>query len=472
MARIVLTTASYTARSLIASAQRTINLYAEINPADAAAPMTFYSMPGRKLWSTVPGSGGMRGMYSASNGDLFASRGSALYRYDGATWASIAQHGSESGPVYAVDNGIHAVFTDGTTTAPTVKLADHTVGYMSGDGWYGADFVAFLNGFFAFNKPNTQIFYWTGAYDLTLDPLDFASSESSPDLLVRMIKDHNDLILFGTKSTDVFSASGSTDAAFSAIAGATMEVGCAAAHSPCRMDNTVFWIGNDERGDAMVWRMNGYQPVRTSTHALEEEMRRYPTISDAQGFSFQQSGHSFYVLTFPTAHKTWAYDASTQQWSELAYRTAANKLTRSRDNCYVFYNRKHLVGDWENGNIYELDPETYNDNGAPITRLKSFQHMSADGVRQFFDRLTLDMQAGIGSTADEVPEVYMRWSDDGGYTWSAQRQASAGMAGQYRNKPNFQRLGMGRDRVFEISTVARCPIAFQGAFVDARRGTT
>ena len=156
----------------------------------------------------------------------------------------------------------------------------------------------------------------------------------------------------------------------------------------------------------------------------------------------------------------------------MAYRTAANKLTRTRDNCHVFYKRKHLVGDWENGNIYELDPETYTDNGAPITRLKSFQHMSADGVRQFFDRLTLDMQAGVGSNADPVPEVYLRCSDDGGYTWSAPRQASAGMVGQYRNKPNFHRLGMGRDRVFEISTVARCPIAFQGAFVDARRGMT
>jgi hypothetical protein len=472
MTRIVLTTASYSARSLIASAQRSVNLYAETNPADAAAPMTFYSTPGRKLFSAVPGIGGMRGLIQTSNGDLYAARGPTLYRYDNDAWTTIAQLGSNDGPVYGTDNGISAVFVDGSTTAPTVDLAKKTVGSMSGDGWYGADFVDFLNGFFVFNKPKTQQFYWSGAYDLTLDPLDFASSESSPDLLVRLIKDHTDLILFGTKSTDVFGASPGADTAFAAISGATMEVGCAAPHSPCRMDNTVFWIGNDERGDAMIWRMNGYQPLRVSTHALEEEMRRYPTIEDARGYSYQQAGHSFYVLTFPAAGKSWALDAATQQWSERAYRTTSNQLTRLRDNCHVFYKRKHLVGDWENGNIYELDAETYTDNGAPITRLKSFQHMNADGARQFFDRLTIDMQAGIGSSADEVPEVYMRWSDDGGYTWSAPRQASAGRIGEFMNKPNFMRLGTGRDRVFEISTVARCPIAIQGAFVEARRGTS
>lgn len=472
MPRVILQTSSYTARSLLASAQRCLNLYAELNPADALAPMTFYSTPGRKLFSTVPGSGGVRGIFAASNGELYASRGAALYRYKDGEWLAIADHGTDSGPVYAADNGISAVFTDGTTVAPAISFEDHMVSYMSGEGWYGSGFVDFLNGFFVFNKPDSQQFYITGAYDLVLDPLDFASSESSPDKLVRQIRDHNDLILFGEKSTDVYGPSGAGDFAFSSISGATMEVGCAAPYSVCKMDNTVFWIGNDERGDAMVWKLSGYQPLRVSNHAIEEEMRKYAIISDAIGYSYQQSGHSFYVLTFPGAGKSWAYDAATQQWGERSYRLPSNKQTRLRDNCHAFYQRRHLVGDWENGNIYELDPDTYTDNGAPITRLKSFQHMSSSGVRQFFGRLTLDMQAGVGSSQQPIPDVYMRWSDDGGFTWSDLRTASAGQVGQYLNKPNFLRLGSGRDRVFEVSTVAKCPIAFQGAFLDWKAGTS
>lgn len=471
MPRLLLQTASYTARSLLASAQRCINLYAEVNPADALAPMTFYSTPGRKLFSTVPGDGGMRGLFQASNGDLYAARGATLYRFNAGTWATVAALGNAAGPVYGADNGISAVFVDGSRTAPTVSLADRTVGRMSGDGWQGADFVDFLNGFFVFNKPESQQFYITGAYDLTLDALDFASSESSPDKLVRLIRDHNDLILFGEKSTDVFGPSGGGDFAFAAIAGASMEVGCAAPHSVVKMDNSVFWVGNDARGDAMIWKMAGYQPQRVSTHALEEEMRKYPRLDDTIGYSYQQSGHSFYVLTFPSAQKSWALDAATGQWSERAYRLPNNQLTRIRDNCHVFYQRKHLVGDWENGNIYELDPETYTDNGALIARLKSFQHLSSNGVRQFFDKLTVDMQAGVGSGNEPNPELYLRWSDDGGNTWSQIRTAPMGNVGQYLNKPNFLRLGSGRDRVFEVSTVAACPIAFQGALLEYRAST-
>lgn len=471
MPRIVLQTASYTSRSLIASAQRCVNLYGEINPVDASAPMTFYSTPGRKLWSTVPGAGGMRLLYEATDGTLFAVRGNKIYRYDTSVWTEIADLASYKGQVYAADNGISAVFVDGTTTAPTYSLTDKVVDRMGGDGWYGANFVEFLNGFFIFNKPNSQQFYITGAYDLTIDALDFASSESSPDLLVRHIRDHTDLILFGSKSTDVYGASGGADFPFSSISGATMEVGCAAPHSACRMDNTVFWIGNDERGDAMVWNMQGYQPKRVSTHSLEEEMRKYPTIADAQSYSYQQSGHSFYVLTFPTAGKTWAYDASTQQWAERAYRMPDNQLTRIRDNCYVFSLRRALVGDWENGNIYQLDPETYTDNSAPITRLKSFQHMTADGYRQFFDELIVDMQAGVASGIEADPQVNLRWSDDGGNTWSTLVSRSIGMVGEFKNKPKFCRLGSGKDRVFEVSTATRAPIAINGAFVKARRGS-
>lgn len=472
MPRILLQTASYTSRSLLASAQRCINMYGELTPVDALAPMTFYSTPGRRLFSAVPGSGGMRGLFVASNGDLYASRGPDLYRYKSQAWEKVASHGMDTGPVYASDNGISAVFVDGTRTAPTISLATGAVSSMKGTGWYGADYVEFLNGFFVFNKPDTQQFYITGAYDLTLDALDFASSESSPDKLVRLIRDHNDLILFGEKSTEVFGPAGGSDFAFAAISGATMDVGCAAPHSVSKMDNTVWWLGNDSRGDAIVWRMNGYQPLRVSTHALEEEMRKYSTIADAIGYSYQQSGHSFYVLTFPTAGKSWAYDAATQQWAERAYRLPNNQLTRLRDNCHVFYQRKHLVGDWENGNIYELDADTFTDNGAPIARLKSFQHLSSNGVRQFFDKLTIDMQAGLGSSAEPAPELYLRWSDDGGNTWSSLRTASIGQVGQYLHKPNFLRLGSGRDRVFEISTVASAPIAFQGAFLEWRAGTS
>ncbi len=468
MRRIVLASASYTTRSLIAAAQRCVNLYPEANPVDAAAPMTFYGVPGRVLWSTLPAAP-VRGMWKSSTGDLFAVGGSLLYRYDAGSWVVLCSLSSAIGPVYAADNGISAVFTDGTMSAPTVNLITYTTGYMSGAGWQGSDFVEFLSGFFIFNKPNSQVFYLTAAYDLTVDALDFASAEYSPDRIVRIIRDHNELWMLGEKSGEVFGVSGATFPV-ERIGGATQESGCAAPHSVCRMDNSMIWVGADERGDAMVWRAQGYQGVRISTHAIEEEMRKYVRIDDAFAYSYQQAGHSFYVLTFPEAGKTWAYDAATGQWHERSYRGQTNMDQRVRDNCHVFYDRKHLVGDYESGKIYELDLDTYTDDGAEIVRVKSFQHMTADGARQFFSKLVLDMQAAGG--VELAPMVSLRWSDDGGNTWSALLTVSLGLVGQYLVKPTFNRLGMGRDRVFEVSTSANAKIAIQGAFVEAQVGTS
>lgn len=470
MPRIILTSASYSARSLIANAQRCVNLYPEANPADAAAPVTFYGTPGRVLWSTVP-TAPVRMLYESSNGVLFAVGGNVLYRYDAGAWVVLTTLATYSGYVCPSDNGISAVFTDGSTTAPTVNLTTYTTGYMAGEGWYGADFVVFLAGFFLFNKPGTQQFYTTAAYDLTLDALDFASAEAVPDVLIRPIRDHNEVWMLGAKSTEVFGVSGEAFP-FAAISGATQETGCAAAASACRMDNSLIWLGADERGDAMVWRAQGYSPVRISTHALEEEMRTYERIDDAFAFSYQQGGHSFYQITFPTDDRTWCYDAATQQWHERAFRNAANQLERVRDNCHVFYQRMHLVGDYESGAIYELDLDTYTDNGDEIRRIKSFQHMTADNVRQFFKRLVLDMQAGVGNSDELNPQVSLRWSDDGGRTWSSMLTTSIGKAGQYLNKPTFNRLGMGRDRVFEVSTSANAKIVLQGAFLEAQAGTS
>lgn len=469
MPRVPLLSASYTARSLKANAQRCVNLYPEANPPDSTAPATFYGTPGALLWSTLP-TMPVRCLFKASTGVLFAVGGNKLYRYSSGSWSELATLSTSSGVVEADDNGVSAVFVDGTTVAPTVNLSTYAVGAMSGDGWYGADFVRYLDGFMVFNKPDSQQFYITGALDLAVDALDFASAESVPDKLISVLVDHREIWLFGEASTEVYGNTGNSDFPFERINGATLEVGCAAKHSPAKLDNSVVWLGADERGDAIVWRAQGYQPARISTHALEEEIRTYGTISDAQAYSYQQAGHSFYVLTFPTENKTWCFDAATGQWHERNYRTSTNQLIRHRSNCHVFYGRKHLVGDFESGSIYELDLDTYSDNGDEIPRIKSFQHFVSDGKRQFFGSFEADMETGVGNASDSDPQVSLRWSDDGGKTWSATVTMSMGKVGEYRKRMKRNRLGSGRDRVFELSTTAKAKVVLQGAFIDAKPG--
>jgi hypothetical protein len=103
----------------------------------------------------------------------------------------------------------------------------------------------------------------------------------------------------------VFGNSGAADFPFERINGSIIQYGCAAKHSPAQFDNSVLWLGDGHEGAGIVWRAQGYNPVRISTHALENEFRSYATVADAQGYVYQQNGHTFYVLTFPTAGKTW-----------------------------------------------------------------------------------------------------------------------------------------------------------------------
>lgn len=471
MGRVLLTSASYTAQSLKSSAQKCVNLYPESNPPDSAAPTTFYGTPGLRLHSTMPGVGPVRCLYRASNGNLYGVQGTKLYRYKAGAWVELAVLASASGPVSAADNSLHAVFVDGSAYAPTVNLSDDSTSRITGDGWQGADFVEYINTYLVFNKPGSQTFYITGQLDLSLDALDFASAESSPDNIVSLLVDHREIVLFGEKTTEFFSNTGAADFPFERVNGSILQMGCAAKHSPAQVDNSIFWLGSNADGDGMVWRLAGGSPSRISTHALENELRGYASVSDAIGFAYQQNGHTFYVLTFPTAGKTWVYDVAVNLWHERAYRQEDGALTRHRANCHVFHGRDHLVGDYENGNVYVLDPECYTDNGAEILRTKSFQHMVTDGRRQFFRSLELDMETGVGNDADPDPQVWLRWSDDGGHTWSATVTMGMGKIGEYGRRMKRNRLGMGRDRVFEVSTTAKTKVVLQGAFLDAGAGT-
>jgi hypothetical protein len=90
----------------------------------------------------------------------------------------------------------------------------------------GAVTVGYLDGYFVFNEPNSQRIWITSLQDGTsIDPLDFASAEGSPDGLVSILVDHREAWLFGTNSVEVWYDSGAADFPLSPVQGAFNEVG-------------------------------------------------------------------------------------------------------------------------------------------------------------------------------------------------------------------------------------------------------
>lgn len=441
---------AYASRSLPLSAQTCVNLYSEVNESGSGEVGAFYGTPG--LVTKYTGSGEVRGLHVAG-GYLYAVIGATVYAINSAWSAtSLGTLPNSTGPVSMTANYTQLLISHASgwhyVTLPTGTLTAVSDVDAPTDA-----VVTYQDGYVIFTQGGEE-FGITALDSVTsIDALDFASSEGSPDDLISLLSNNRELWLFGTQTTEVWYNSGDADFPFERISGAFMQHGCAARFSPAQVDNTVFWLGRDPSGQGMVFRANGYQPARISTHAMESEFATYSRIDDAIGWTYQQEGHTFYWLTFPTASKTWVYDVSTQSWHERAYRDATTgALSRHRANCYAFFNGAHVVGDYANGKVYELDLDTYTDAGDYIYRERTFPAMDAEGRRVRIDRAELIAETGVGLTSGQGvdPQVWLQVSKDGGRTFGFERYQSLGAIGQYNARAVWRRIGFGRHNVLRL----------------------
>lgn len=460
---------AYVARSVNAADNRMINLFPEIIPEGGKEPAFLNRAPGLKLKVAV-GDGPIRGMW-VYGGYLYVVSKDKLYKVNSDFNAvEIGVVSGVSGPVSMADNGTQ-LFIACNGPSYIYNSQTNVFAQITDGDFPGAVTVSYLDGYFVFNEPNSQKIWVTALLDGTsVDPLDFASAEGSPDGVVGIIADHREIWVFGTNSVEVWYDSGNADFPLSRIQGAFNELGCAAPYSIAKMDNGLFWLGKDARGQGIVYRANGYTGQRISTHAVEWQIQQYANMSDAIGYTYQQDGHSFYVLIFPQADRTWVYDVATQAWHERAG-FANGDFTRHRSNCQAFFQGDVLVGDYQNANVYLFDLDDFSDNGSIQKWLRSWRALPTGQnnlKRTAQHSLQLDLETGVGLNLGQGsdPQVMLRWSDDGGHTWSNEHWVSIGKIGEFYRRAIWRRLGMTmkiRDRVYEVSGTDPVKIAVVGA---------
>ena len=464
--------ASYVARSINAADNRMINLFPEAIPEGGKTAGFLNRAPGLNFQQAI-GLGPIRALWAhQTNGsDFYVVSGTEVFKLTSLTGTPVKLGDvSGTGPVSIADNGTQIFFA---CNGPSYIYNEITnvFAQISDPDFPGAVTVAYLDGYFVFNEPNSQRVWVTSLLDgLSVDPLDFVSAEGSPDGLVALIVDHREAWLFGSDSVEVWYDAGNADFPLSRIQGAFNEIGCVAPYSVAKLDNGLFWLGTDARGQGIVYRANGYTGTRVSTHAIEYAIAQYGNISDALAYTYQQEGHSFYVLIFPTANATWVYDVSTQMWHERAG-FVNGAFTRHRSNCQCNFEGNTVVGDFENGNIYTFDLDVYADNGGVQKWLRSWRALPPGQnnlKRTAQHSLQLDAETGVGLVVGQgsQPEAMLRWSDDGGHTWSNEHWREMGAIGQYGYRTIWRRLGMTvklRDRVYEVSGTDPVKIAIMGA---------
>jgi hypothetical protein len=404
-----------------------------------------------------------------------------------------------------------------------------------------------------------------------------------PENVVGMIVDHRELGLIGRKKSQIYFASGSANV-FDAQPGGLIEQGGAATFAINQLDNSVFWLGADEKGSLVGWRLNGYTPVRVSTFATELAWQKYPKSSDAVSYAYQDGGHSFWVILFPSANNgngaTWSYDTASGLWHErdfLNVTSGASMGHPSWNHSFAF--GSHIVGDWRSANLYQMSLQFFDNAGVPITRVRRAPHISTELETVRHSRFELDMETGlsaVGTTPvvlaspngtlwqititddgllhtaagpggvtpviltdatnaatwqvgvnnaglltttsialDPIqpkvipfvsptkatawnlqvtvggllqtvkittglptlslngglgPLVWLRWSDDGGHSWSSPQSRSAGAPGEYKTRVVWRRLGRARVRTYEVSCSEPVPVRFVDAYVNATPG--
>lgn len=312
------------------------------------------------------------------------------------------------------------------------------------------------------------------------DALDIATKNGYPDAIVALIVMHREIWIIGRLTTEVWYNSGAADFTFQNLPGTFIEHGCIAKYSICKQDLSVYWLSQDEQGQAIVMKGSEYTARRISTFALENEFASYATIEDAIGFTYQQEGHTFLVMIFPTANKTWVFDESNNLWHQRAWTDNEGNLNRHRMNCICNAYNKNIIGDWQNGNLYQLnldqitdyvDGEGPNTNGTyPITRIRSWPALINEGRRVSHQSFIADMEVGMDNNdldGTNPPLVSLRWSDDRGRTYGNALEQNLGEQGDYLAQPSWNRLGMSRGRVYELSWSTPTVTALNGAWVEA-----
>ena len=357
------------------------------------------------------------------------------------------------------NTGNYVVSGSQTVTSRTMYALNFSVLPNSDGAFSGATVVDIVDNYFVYNYPNTQQWAASNILSPITYGLSYASKFTGPDNLVSLICDHGQVYLLGENTSEVWADVGTFPFPFQRIPGSSSQQGIAAPFSIARLGNSFAYLSKNNRGQAEIVIMNGYFPTRISTHAVENTLVDQ-NISDAVAYTYQLEGHETYVISFPTLDLTWAYDVTTGLWHKWLWVDSNNVYHRHRTQCSALFQGVVLAGDWQNGQIYKLDLTNYTDNGDTIRRLRRAPHLVNDLQREYFEELQIQFQPGVGLTGITLPlngevvganpQAMLRWSNDGGSTWSNEHWASIGLIGKYQNRIIWRRLGWSRDRIFEV----------------------
>lgn len=469
MPRLPMPVQAYRHRYLDISAQRLVNWFAEQEPRDAKSPVVLLPTPGLRLFATLP-TGPVRGMH-VYGAHLYCVSGAAIYKVSVDGSVSFIGDIADGGPVSMDDNGEQlGIVVPDTGQMWWVELSNDTLTQVTDEDFVSASSIAVVNGFAICPRVDTNIMAASDAADMSAwDGLAWASANAESDNVMRVLNIDGNLWVFKERTMEIWAGSTTADPVFpfERQSGGTISRGTAARFSVVSRGGVPFWLGDDR----VVYKGDSRQPTRISTHAIEQAIGGYDVVGDARAFIYEQEGHVFYVLSFPSGGDTWVYDLITQTWHERESEGVLYGGTW-RVAQAIAYGGAIIGGNKVDGRLYVVSPTVYSDAGAEIIRDAAMAPILNEGKRVFFNQFDLDLQPGVGLPAGQGsdPQVWLLWSDDGGHTWSNEYQRGIGRIGQYLKRVIWRGLGSSRTRTFRIRMSDPVGTTLMAANIDMSQG--
>lgn len=369
--------------------------------------------------------------------------------------------------------------TDGITvsTGPFSSGTGTAFFQISDSNFRGGSSVVFLDGYFFLSVPNSNVFYASQLRDGSrYNSLDVATAEINNSPIIALQVKNRQLWIFKKDYIEVwYDAANATGMPLAPRVGSEISIGCLAPESVVSIDNTLYWFDTRRfvamalNSDAITTNTTGNVAVPASTDALNNEFSEYSVVSDAVACGYEERGHLMYQITFPTENKTWVYDITTQAWHERNYYDPDFDIYKT-DLAEVGIQNQGLLfsGNRTTSDIYVSSPIYFNDDGSQITAKRTSAFLEQDLKLLGIDRVEVLCDSGYAtSTGDGAdPMISLRYSIDGGHTWSNELPRALGQIGEYNKKPIWNRLGSGFRWVFEFTITAPVKWAIVSASID------
>lgn len=463
---INLTGPSYLSRSTPLSSQQTKNFYHAVVE-EGKDQYVLHSFPGLKLKGTAPNLGADRGVRNfAEVGYRIA--GTKLYRFDSAgTHVEIGDiPGSDR--MIIDDDGKNLIITGGSGQ---FIYNGFNIDPITDSNIIGSTANGFINSQIIYTNPITELFVLANPLDpSTANGLNAAKAESKPDKLVRAYPFKQNVYMLGQRTVEPYWNSGVGNPPLDRIDGQIFEIGLDAIHSVANTDQFLYWLGDDKA----IYQAVGGQRQRISTTAISHALSTYTVTNDAIAYSFTMEGMNFYAISFPTADKTWCLNESLGKngWFELSSGIDGGIYQGSS---LVNVYGKNFVADATNGNLYELDLDTYTNNDETLHRRRitssvNGKLLNSPGSRIQMSRLEFIMEKGVGliTGQGEDPKIIVDVSIDGGKSWIAGGFVRIGRLGETTLRVEFFSLISGYDFMFRISTSDGVPYHIYSGVIDVR----